>query len=135
LREAAHVFQGLRTVIYSVADLDKAKEWYTQVLGRRPYFSEAFYVGFNVGGFELGLDPDTSAVRAGDNAVAYWGVPDCKSAYARLLEMGATVHTPVRDVGDGIQVGTVVDPFGNTVGVIENPHFSLPADHESAHAR
>ena len=54
------MFQGLRTVIYAVTDADKAKDWYSKVLSQAPYFSEPFYVGFNVGGFELGLDPDTS---------------------------------------------------------------------------
>jgi predicted enzyme related to lactoylglutathione lyase len=119
------VFQGLRTVIYAVADLDKAKEWYSQVLSRQPYFAEPFYVGFNVGGFELGLDPDTSSVKPGNNAVAYWGVPDAEAAYARLLGLGARENSPVRDVGGGILVGTVLDPFGNVIGIIENPHFKL----------
>lgn len=54
-------FLGLRTTIYPVTDLAKAKAWYSAVLGVKPYFDEPFYVGFNVGGFELGLDPDTSA--------------------------------------------------------------------------
>jgi catechol 2,3-dioxygenase-like lactoylglutathione lyase family enzyme len=83
------VFQGLRTVIYAVADLEKAKDWYSQVLSQQPYFFEPFYVGFNVGGFELGLDPDTSSVKPGNNAVAYWGVSDAKAAYAHLLGLGA----------------------------------------------
>ncbi len=55
------MFQGLRTVIYAASDLQKAKEWYTQALGKEPYFDQPFYVGFNVGGYELGLDPDTKA--------------------------------------------------------------------------
>jgi len=117
------MFQGLRTVIYAVADIEKAKEWYSRVLSRPPYFSEPFYVGFNVGGFELGLDPDTSGVKPGNNAVAYWGVPDARAAHARLLELGARDNGPVRDVGQGILVGTVVDPFGNVLGIIQNPHF------------
>ena len=54
---------GLRTALYRVTDLDKAKEWYRAVLGIDPYFDEPFYVGFNVGGFELGLDPDTPGRR------------------------------------------------------------------------
>ena len=119
------MLQGLRTVIYAVADLDKAKEWYSQVLSRQPYFAEPFYVGFNVGGFELGLDPDTSSVKPGNNAVAYWGVPDAEAAYARLLGLGARENSPVHDVGGGILVGTVLDPFGNVIGIIENPHFKL----------
>jgi predicted enzyme related to lactoylglutathione lyase len=119
------VFQGLRTVIYAAKDLEKAKQWYSEVLSQPPYFSEPFYVGFNVGGYELGLDPDTSQVRPGNNAVAYWGVADAKAAYARLLALGARDQSPVRDVGEGILVATVVDPFGNVLGVIENPHFKL----------
>ena len=120
------MFQGLRTVIYAVADLEKAKEWYAQALSQQPYFSEPFYVGFNVGGFELGLDPDVSAVKTGNNAVAYWGVSDATAAHARLIGLGARENSPVRDVGEGILVGSVLDPFGNVLGIIQNPHFNLP---------
>src|ERR1044071_1354360 len=119
------MFQGLRTVIYAAADLTAAKAWYTKVLGKPPYFDQPFYVGFSVGGYELGLDPDTGGVTAGNNAVAYWGVPDAKAAGARLLELGAREQSAVRDVGEGILVGTYRDPFGNVIGIIQNPHFKL----------
>ncbi len=120
------MFRGLRTVIYHVGDLDRAKEWYGMVLGIRPYFDEPFYVGFDVGGFELGLQPDEPGVpRASTSVVAYWGVDDADAAFGRLLELGATGHSGVQDVGEGIRVATVLDPYGNVLGVIENPHFSL----------
>ena len=119
------MFQGLRTVIYHVDDLDKAKAWYAEVLGVRPYFDEPFYVGFNVGGFELGLDPDLKGVTKGSNVVAYWGVKDIDVAYQRVLELGAQQQTEVQEVGGGIRVGTVTDPFGNVVGLIENPNFKI----------
>lgn len=122
------MFQGLRTVIYHVTDLDRAKAWYTSVLGIEPYFDQPFYVGFNVGGFELGLDPDKTAYSAGSGgAAAYWGVLNCEAAFSRLLELGASAHSDVQDVGGGIRVATVADPFGHVLGVIENPHFSLEA--------
>jgi predicted enzyme related to lactoylglutathione lyase len=122
----AMMFHGLRTVIYHVGDLDRAKEWYGVVLGIRPYFDEPFYVGFDVGGFELGLQPDEpGAPRASTGVVAYWGVDDADAVFGRLLELGATGHSGVQDVGDGIRVATVLDPYGNMLGVIENPHFSL----------
>ena len=117
------MFQGLRTVIYAVADLQKAKEWYSRALAKEPYFDQPFYVGFNVGGYELGLDPDVSSVTAGNNAVAYWGVADARAAQARLVGLGAREHKAIQDVGEGILVGSVVDPFGNVLGVIQNPHF------------
>jgi predicted enzyme related to lactoylglutathione lyase len=119
------MFEGLRTLIYHVDDLTKAKDWYSAVLGFEPYFSEPYYVGFNVGGFELGLDPDMSGVERGNNSVAYWGVPDCKEEFTRLIGLGAVPHGEVRDVGQGILVATVIDPFGNVLGIIENPHFKL----------
>lgn len=117
------MFQGLRTVIYKVEDLDKAKAWFTKATGEKPYFDQPFYVGFNVGGYELGLDPDIKGkVRAGSD-VAYWGVADCKKAVKKLVELGAKIVVDVHDVGEGIKVATVTSPFGHPMGVIENPHF------------
>lgn len=119
------MIQGLRTVIYHVDDLLKAKQWYTTVLGIEPYFDEPFYVGFNVGGYELGLDPDMEGVSKGNNVVVYWGVKDIKTAYQRVQTLGAEKHSDVQDVGDGILVATVADPFGNIFGIIENPYFKI----------
>ena len=68
------MFLGLRTVIYHAPDLDAAKKWYATAFRTKPYFDEPFYVGFEIGGFELGLDPDVSGRAVGNNAVAYWGV-------------------------------------------------------------
>ena len=120
----AHMIKGLRTVKYGVTDLDKGKEWYSEVLGIKPYFDEPFYVGFNVDGYELGLDPDSSAVGSGDaGVVAYWGVDDIEKEYNRLLSIGAKSHSEIMDVGGGIKVATVLDPFGNVFGIIYNPHF------------
>jgi predicted enzyme related to lactoylglutathione lyase len=124
----AKMFQGLRTVIYNVDDLERAKEWYAKALGVKPYFDLPFYVGFNIGGFELGLDPDMSGVSKGSNAVAYWGVADAATTYKRLLELGAEKHSEVTEVGDGIRVATVTDPFGNIFGIIENPYFKIAGE-------
>jgi catechol 2,3-dioxygenase-like lactoylglutathione lyase family enzyme len=87
---------GLRSGIYFVDDLAGAKQWYATLLGVQPYFDEPFYVGFDVGGFELGLNPDTSKVRPGPGGgVIYWGVTDADSAFARLMELGARPVEPV----------------------------------------
>jgi predicted enzyme related to lactoylglutathione lyase len=118
------MFLGLRTAIYPAPDLAKAKDWYRQALGIEPYFDEPFYVGFEVGGYELGLNPDLSENPPGAaGVIAYWGVADAAAAYAHLLGTGATPGSPVADVGGGIKVATVLDPFGNVFGLIENPHF------------
>jgi predicted enzyme related to lactoylglutathione lyase len=117
------MIQGLRTVVYPVTAIAEATTWYRQVLDRAPYFEEAFYVGFEVGGFELGLVPDGTPGTAG--ATAYWGTPDAAAELERLVGLGASIHEPVTDVGGGILVATVRDPYGNLFGVIENPHFDL----------
>ncbi|HXN25672.1 MAG TPA: VOC family protein [Candidatus Acidoferrales bacterium] len=119
------MFLGLRTAKYEVQDMAKAKEWYSKALGMEPYFDQpAFYVGYNVGGYDLGLVPapkaETKRAAAG---VAYWGVEDAHAAYKRLIELGATPVEDVQDVGGGMLVGEVRDPFGNVLGIIYNPQF------------
>jgi predicted enzyme related to lactoylglutathione lyase len=121
------MFLGLRTVKYEVQDIAKAKDWYSKVFGVQPYFDEpAYYVGYNVGGYELGLTPEPKVSAKRDAAgVAYWGVEDVHAAYKRLLELGATSVSEVQDVGGGILVAEVRDPFGNVLGIIYNPHFKV----------
>ena len=119
------MLRGLRTVKFPVRDLARAKAWYAEVVGHGPYFDEPFYVGFDVGGYELGLVPATEDEPPGAlGAVAYWAVDDAEAAVARLLAMGARAHEPVRDVGGDIRIGAVLDPDGNVLGVIVNPHFT-----------
>ncbi|MES2296036.1 MAG: VOC family protein [Pseudomonadota bacterium] len=117
------MIQGLRTVVYPVFNLSEASAWYRQVLDLAPYFVESFYVGFDVGGFELGLVPGGVPGNAG--GTAYWGTHDIEAEVERLLGLGATLDLAAKDVGAGIKVATVKDPFGNVFGVIENPNFDL----------
>ena len=115
---------GLATVIYKAPDLDRAKAWYARAFQQEPYFDQPFYVGFNIAGCELGLDPDPSGGPAGPGGVvAYWRVPKIEDAFAHFLGAGATEVAAVQDVGEGIKVATVADPFGNRIGLIENPQF------------
>jgi predicted enzyme related to lactoylglutathione lyase len=116
---------GLRTAIYPAPDLTAAKRWYGNVLGATPYFDEPFYVGFTVGGFELGLIPDAVPGTTGPQPL--WGVADIVAAHSRLVELGAKPLDPIVEVGGGIKVAAVVDPFGNRLGLIENPHFNAKA--------
>jgi predicted enzyme related to lactoylglutathione lyase len=116
---------GLRTVIYPAPALAAAKRWYAEVLGATPYFDEPFYVGFTVGGFELGLIPDAVPGTTGPQPL--WGVAEIGAAHSRLVELGAKPLDPIVEVGGGIKVAAVVDPFGNRLGLIENPHFSATA--------
>ncbi|MFN8613933.1 MAG: VOC family protein [Vulcanimicrobiota bacterium] len=110
---------GLRSAIYPVKDLAAAKAWYEQLLGFPPYFDEPFYVGFEVGGYELGLLPD------GSRTDTLWGVENIQQAWEAMLEKGARPLDEPKDVGGGIWVASLLDPQGNALGIIENPHFKL----------
>jgi len=116
------MFLGLRSHILDTPDLEATKAWYTEVVGHGPYFDEPFYVGFDVGGFELGLLPtqDPPYPAGGE---AYWGVADIRDAWERLLTHGAEPAHEITDVGEGILMAVVVDPGGNRIGIIENAHF------------
>lgn len=115
------MIKGLRTVTYPVADLAGASAWFTSVFGVAPYFDQPFYVGFAVGGFELGLVPDGEPGTGG--ALAYWGVDDIGAEVERIVGLGATLPEAIQDVGGGIRVAQLHDPFGNVLGLIENPLF------------
>jgi predicted enzyme related to lactoylglutathione lyase len=116
---------GLRTVVYYVRDLDAAKSWYSKVLERGPYFDTPYYVGYSVGGFELGLHPAEGKATGSGGQAAYWGVADIAAEVARMTALGAKPTAPVQDVGEGIKVVELADPFGNLFGLIENPHFKV----------
>lgn len=118
---------GLRTVIYKVDDLEKAKEWYNKVFESVPYFDEPFYVGYNIAGYELGLQPsEEKGIQKGESVLAYWGVENVSAEFNRMLSMGATAHEEPVNVGGDITVASVIDPWGNSIGIICNPDFKLP---------
>lgn len=118
---------GLRTTVNKVADLAKAKDWYSKVFEVTPYFDEPFYVGFNVAGYELGLMPDDMpAADKTDNVLSYWGVEDITAEFTRLKSLGATAESDPVNVGGEIMVAELKDPWGNTIGLIYNPEFKLP---------
>ncbi|HEX5063482.1 MAG TPA: VOC family protein [Kofleriaceae bacterium] len=112
--------RSLRTCIYQVHDLPLAKEFYSQALGKDPYFDEPYYVGFDVDGHELGLDPDTSKrPPGGSGVIGYWRVEDINAAWQHLTTIGARSIELPHSVGVDLQVSIVSDPFGNYIGLIQ----------------
>jgi lactoylglutathione lyase len=118
---------GLRTTIYKVSDIEKAKKWYSDFLGFGPYFDEPFYVGFNVAGYELGLQPEGEAqsTEKVDSVITYWGVENVSEFFLALISLGANPHEEPTDVGGGIIIASLKDPWNNIIGLIYNPHFNL----------
>lgn len=117
---------GLRTTIYKVPDIATAKDWYRRAFDTTPYFDEPFYVGFNIGGYELGLLPENAPPATADNVLSYWGVSNIQKSYDDLIALGATGHEKPTNVGGEIVTATVRDPWGNVIGLIYNPEFRLP---------
>ncbi|MGB5928653.1 MAG: VOC family protein [Cyclobacteriaceae bacterium] len=115
------LFKGLRTVIYRVPDIEKAVAWYTHLLGQPPYFNEPYYAGFQVGGYELGLQPYENETAKGENVVTYWAVDDIDEAFKKLQERGASPVEEPEDVGEGTMVAALADPWGNILGIIYEP--------------
>jgi predicted enzyme related to lactoylglutathione lyase len=122
--------RGFATVNYWADDLEAAKEWYSELLGIEPYFEVPGYYEFRVGdyGHELGLidsryAPEGSATDPG-GAILYWHVDDVAAALERLDSMGAKEYESLTRRGEaGFVTASVVDPFGNVLGIMYNPHY------------
>jgi|SRR3712207_1705341 len=112
--------EGVKTIMYPVTDLAKAKTLYGKLLGVEPYMDEAYYVGFNVEGQDIGLDPNGH--RQGmKGPIGYWHVDDIKESLKALLDAGAEEHQEVKDVGGGKLIASVKDADGNVIGLVQTP--------------
>ena len=110
--------KGIKTVLYPVTDLEKAKMMYAALLGAQPLSDEPYYVGFEVAGQHIGLLPGGGPQHAA-TPVAYWHVPDIEAKLAEVTAAGASVTEPAHDVGGGRLVACFTDPDGNVLGLIE----------------
>jgi predicted enzyme related to lactoylglutathione lyase len=110
---------ALKTVIYPVRDIARAKTLYGALLGVEPSMDQPYYVGFHVGDQEIGLDPNGHQGTAGP--VAYWHVDDIEQSLQSILDAGAQVQQAVRDVGGGKLTATAKDVDGNVIGLIQEP--------------
>ncbi|MCK9450958.1 MAG: VOC family protein [Bacteroidales bacterium] len=117
---------GLRTTIYKVSDIEKARDWYAKAFETEAYFDAPYYVGFNIGRYELGLQPEEGPTgEKTESVIAYWGVEKIQEVYDRLLSLGATENEKPYNTGGEMMTATLKDPFGNVIGLIYNPYFKL----------
>ncbi len=107
--------QGIRTVIYPVKDLARAKARFSKLLGKEPYVDQPYYVGFKVGDQEIGLDPNGHSA----GTTGYWHVDDIKRSLQVLLDAGAQTLQEVKDVGGGRLIASVRDADGNIIGLTQ----------------
>ena len=131
------MFRGFATISFYADDLAAAADWYAELFGTKPYYAfppapaEPAYVEFRIGDDqdELGLinrryAPAGAATTPG-GAVMHWHVDDLAGTVERLLALGATEYQPITHHGDGegFATASVIDPFGNILGVMHNPHY------------
>lgn len=112
--------EGMRTIIYPVKDIARAKTLYSELLGVKPDMDEAYYVAFSVGGQHIGLDPHGHS-QGMTGPVGYWHVDDIRKSMKLLLDAGAQARQEVKDVGGGKLIATATDADGNVIGLIQSP--------------
>jgi predicted enzyme related to lactoylglutathione lyase len=110
---------GLQTVLYPTKDLASAKALYRTILGVEPMMDEPYYVGFQVNGLDVGLDPNGHE-KGMAGSVAYWRVDDIEKSLEAVLAAGAQPVQPVTNVGGGRRIATVKDADGNVVGLLQD---------------
>ena len=112
--------EGVKTIIYPVEDLARARTLYGKLLNFEPYMDEPYYVGFEVGGQDIGLDPRGHS-QGMTGPLNYWHVADIQKSLQNLLDAGAETQQEVRDVGGGKLIATVKDTDGNAIGLLQEP--------------
>jgi predicted enzyme related to lactoylglutathione lyase len=111
---------GMKTILYPVTDLDGAKQVYGALLGVPPTVDAPYYVGFDIDGQHIGLDPNGHG-KGMTGPVGYWHVDDIERALKELVGSGAEVMQPASDVGGGKLVATATDADGNVIGLLQEP--------------
>lgn len=123
------MLRGMATISFWAEDHAAAKAWYSELLGMQPYFDIPGYFEFRIGDYqhELGVidsryAPASYSKQPG-GTIIYWHVDDLEASLERLLALGATLHQPITERGEGFVTASVLDPFGNILGIMSNPHY------------
>jgi predicted enzyme related to lactoylglutathione lyase len=126
--------RGIATVSFYADDLTAARNWYTKLLGVEPYFvrpeqGPPGYIEFRLGDYqhELGIIDRTYAPKGArpgpGGTVVFWHVDDIEAALRKVTAMGAKEYEPLTRREAGFVTASVVDPFGNILGLMYNPHY------------
>jgi predicted enzyme related to lactoylglutathione lyase len=122
------MFRGFATISYFADDMTAAEAWYTELLGVPPYFRRPGYLEYRIGDYqaELGIidrrfAPHSPHGPAG--VIMQWHVDDLEASLERLISLGAKELQGITPRGEGFVTASVVDPFGNVVGIMTNPHY------------
>jgi predicted enzyme related to lactoylglutathione lyase len=126
--------RGIATISFWADDISAAKTWYTELLGIEPYFvrpesGTPEYIEFRIGDYELELGiinrkyaPQGTSKNSG-GVIVYWHVDDIEAVLEKLKVMGAKEYEPLTPRGEEFITASVIDPFGNILGIMHNPHY------------
>jgi predicted enzyme related to lactoylglutathione lyase len=131
------MLRGLTTTAFYSPDFEATKRWYTELFGIPPYMDTPAYMEWRIGDYQhefgvihskyagspLAMTPDPATIGRPAGAIVYWHVEDVPAAQARLVDMGATAHDAPHDRGTGFITASVIDPWGNVLGLMYNPHY------------
>ena len=126
------ILRGLSTISFYATDHEGATKWYSEFLGVEPYFSVPGYIEFRIGDYqhELGIiDSKYAPKGATENiggAIAYWHVDELQATLDLLISKGAKLYDPITDRSGGrmaFVTASVIDPFGNILGIMTNKHY------------
>jgi len=107
--------KGIKTVVYPVKDIAKAKAFFRELLGIEPYADDAYYVGFKVGNQHIGLDPNGHK----EGMTVYYQVDDIQKSLKSLVDAGAKTIQEIKDIGGGGLIASVKDADGNIIGLTQ----------------
>jgi predicted enzyme related to lactoylglutathione lyase len=108
--------KGIRTVVYPVNDINKAKALFRGLLGKEPYADDPYYAGFKVGKVDIGLDPNGHK----EGMTVYYEVDNIKESLQSLLDAGAKQIQEIKDVGAGRLIASAKDADGNIIGLLQD---------------
>jgi predicted enzyme related to lactoylglutathione lyase len=111
--------RNIKIIVYPVKDVERAKAFFREFLGVAPYVDSAYYVGYRLGDFEVGLDPNGAV-----GPIAYVDVDDITSSLQRIKQAGGKIVQDATDVGGGLLIAKVKDVDGNVVGFRQETRIS-----------
>ncbi len=126
--------RGFATLNFYAADMKAARDWYTDLFGVEPYFQRPdadnpAYIEYRIGDYqhEFGIIDARYASKAAQpgpgGAIALWHVDDIEAVLEKVKSMGATEYEPLTKREADFITASVVDPFGNVLGLMYNPHY------------
>lgn len=128
------MLRGMANVSYWADDVVEARKWFSDLFGIEPYFQRPNaeapeYIEFRIGDYshEVGIISKKYQPKGINNnpggAILNWHVDDIQKAVEKVIAMGATELEPITKRGEGFFTASVIDPFGNVIGLMYNQHY------------